>query len=245
MIIYLAGVFPMARSLDLRELIKKNKPSVLESFYYIKSEDLIPYCKNFLLDSGAFTFMANSNIRVDWYEYTEKYADFINRNNVKNFFELDIDSIIGYDETLRLRKFLETKTGKKCIPVWHPSRGINEFLKMCDEYKYVSLGGIAGKEWKNNTEKFIPWFINEAHKRGTKIHGLGFTKINKLSECHFDSVDSTSWIGGRFGIVYIFNNRKLSKKDIPVGKRLKSTKDVDYHNYKQWIEFQKWAEVNL
>ena len=83
----------------------------LESFYYItkKDEPLIHKYKGFLLDSGAFTFMSNSKSRTDWDEYVERYADFINRHDIKHFFELDIDVLVGINEVERLIKLEKHK----------------------------------------------------------------------------------------------------------------------------------------
>ena len=97
--------------------------NVLESYYYLrKNEDFMPLVRHFgsfLLDSGAYTFMAGSHKGgCDWDAYVSEYADFINRFDVKLFFELDIDSVIGLAEVERLRHKLERMTGKKPIPVW-------------------------------------------------------------------------------------------------------------------------------
>lgn len=228
--------------------ITKHKPYILESFYYADSdtERLIPLFGDFLLDSGAFTFMENAKVRVDWDEYIERYADFINRNKVEKFFELDIDSVVGYDKVLDFRKNLERLTGKQCIPVWHSNRGKDDFLRMCEQYPYVALGGIVGKEWSVKAEKYMPWFIREAHKRGAKIHGLGYTKLSKLDKYHFDSVDSTAWTtGNRFGYIYKFQNGKMTKTDVPKGKRLGDPRKVALINYIEWIKYQRWAENKL
>ena len=89
----------------------------LESFYYISKKEIpfISKYNNFLLDSGAFTFMSNSKSRTDWDEYVERYADFINRHDIKHFFELDIDVLVGINEVERLRAKLEKLTNKKSI----------------------------------------------------------------------------------------------------------------------------------
>ena len=111
--------------------LQKHRPYILESFYYADevTEKLIPYFGDFLLDSGAFTFMQNKKKgNIDWHAYIDNYVDFINRNNVKHFFELDIDSIVGYEKVKEIRKYIEQKTNKKCIPVWHKSRGKDEFI---------------------------------------------------------------------------------------------------------------------
>lgn len=157
------------------------KPYILESFFYADetTEKLLPYFGDFLLDSGAFTFMQQAGSNVDWDDYAFRYADFVKRNNIEKYIELDLDYIIGINGARRLRSILEDRTGRKSIPVWHPIRGKDAFLQMCEEYDYVALGGIVGQKWRG-TEQYMPWFIKEAHKRKAKIHGLGFTKLTKL-----------------------------------------------------------------
>lgn len=74
---------------------------ILQSFYYVDNyveNVIIPNCKDFILDSGAFTFMQNSKKSVNWDEYVEKYAEFVKKHKVKKYFELDIDSIVGLKE---------------------------------------------------------------------------------------------------------------------------------------------------
>ena len=90
-----------------------NSKFLLESFYSIQDWQ-IPYIKNcefFLLDSGAFTFM-RGNAKADWVEYIKRYAEFINKYDIKYFLELDIDNIVGYKKVLEYRKLLERLTQK-------------------------------------------------------------------------------------------------------------------------------------
>lgn len=247
--IYLAGQYPWKRGGLYDDTIKKFDVAILESYYYADewTEKTIPLISNFLLDSGAFTFMSNSHkSKIDWKAYIDGYCDFINKNNVECFFELDIDSIVGYDNVLRIREYIEEKTGKKCIPVWHKSRGKEEFLRICDNYDYVAIGGIVTKEIKPNEYPFFTWFITEAHKRNCKIHGLGFTNLQGLTKYHFDSVDSTSWTtGNRFGSVYMFNGKTIVKYDKKQGQRLSDAKAVAIHNFNEWVKFQRYAKKNL
>lgn len=228
--------------------IMEHKPFILESFYYTDAdtERLLPYFGDFMLDSGAFTFMENAKIKIQWDDYLERYAHFIKKNKIQKFFELDIDTVVGYEKVKEYRRKLEKLTGLQPIPVWHIKRGIKEFKLHCDEYPYVALGGIVSKEWSKSAEQKMPWFIKEAHRRGSKIHGLGYTKIDNLKKYHFDSVDSTAWTtGNRFGFVYQFKDGKMIKHDVPKGKRLKDSRKVALINYIEWIKFQKWAEVKL
>jgi hypothetical protein len=223
-------------------------PYLLESFYSLQNEKtlkrIIKHNKeNFLLDSGAFTFMSGTG-KADFDEYLTKYIDFINKYDIKHFFELDVDSVVGYERVKEYRKRLEKETGKKCIPVWHKSRGKDEFLKMCDEYDYVAIGGIVTKEITKEQYPFFTWFINEAHKRKCKIHGLGFTATKELHKYHFDTVDSTNWLsGGRFGQLHTFNGRYIESKSYKNKRAV--YKAIDSHNLKEWVKFQRYAEKKL
>lgn len=231
------------------EPTKEYNPYILESFYYCDkdTERLLPYFGDFLLDSGAFTFMQGSHKEtINWEDYVERYADFINRNHIEKFFELDIDSVIGYENVIRLREKLEKLTDRQCIPVWHKSRGIAEYKNLCREYPYIAIGGLVTKEISKEEYKTFPALISEAHKNQCKVHGLGFTTLSRLPICHFDSVDSTAWTtGNRYGFIYHFNGKTMVKKDVPKGKRLADARKVALINYTEWIKFQKYAEVHL
>lgn len=227
--------------------------NILESFYYLRKNEefmvLVKHFGSFLLDSGAFTFMSGSHKgAINWDEYVEEYAAFINRHDVKLFFELDIDSVVGLAEVERLRFKLEKLTGKKPIPVWHKGRGKEYFIRMCENYPYVALGGIVTKEIPRGLyEKGFPWFIRTAHEHKCKIHGLGYTTVANLHKYHFDSVDSTAWLyGNRGGYLYKFNPQTgLMEQMKGNGNcRLKSREGA-VNNFNEWVKFGKYAEKNL
>jgi hypothetical protein len=198
-----------------------------------------------MLDSGAFTFFSAGG-SVDWNEYIKRYARFIVKNNIELYYELDIDKLIGYEKVLYYRSMLEDLTGKPCIPVWHKSRGQDEFIKMCEQYSYVAIGGIVTKEITQRDYKYFPYFISTAHKHKAKIHGLGFTNLKGLTQYNFDSVDSTAWLSGnRFGSIYKFDGATMVKHDKKRGQRLSDQKAVALHNFKEWVKFQKYAEIHL
>ena len=109
--VFIAGVSALKKYQN--EL--SNCKYILESFYSIK-EWQIPFikkCEMFLLDSGAFTFMNSQKGKIDFDEYLTRYINFINKYDIKYFFELDVDSIVGYEKVKQLRKRLENETGKK------------------------------------------------------------------------------------------------------------------------------------
>ena len=64
---------------------------LLESFYSLDEwqKVLIPRCKGFMLDSGAFTFMNSQNgSSIDWLSYADRYADFIKEHDVRQYSRL-------------------------------------------------------------------------------------------------------------------------------------------------------------
>lgn len=234
-------------TIDKDMVLANCPPFILESFYYFKEwqKELILKSKFFILDSGAFTFMNNFKGKVNWKDYINKYADFVKFNNVKYFFELDIDSLIGYEEVKKLTKYLEDKVGRKCIPVWHKNRGKDEFLKLCKEYNYIAIGGIVTKEIKPCDYKYLKALVDIAHKHNCKIHGLGFTNLKNLKKIKFDSVDSTSWLsGGRFGQLYLYKNGELKQISFN-NRRIKNYKDAHKFNLKEWLKFVEYADKNL
>lgn len=183
---------------------------------------------------------------MDWERYIDRYAQYINDKRVKLFFELDIDPIVGYDRVKTYRKMLEKRVNAQCIPVWHKSRGKDEFVRMCKEYEYVAIGGIVSKEISRTEYRYFPWFIDTAHRNGARIHGLGFTSLSLLPQYHFDSVDSTTWIvGNRFANVLKFDGKTITQHHAPPGLRAKDINEVMLHNFQEWVRFQKWAKTNL
>ena len=99
--IYLAGEHPVKNGKDA----SWEGLNILETFYYLQKNKefprLISHFGNFLLDSGAFTFMSGAE-KVDFDAYVEEYAKLRLKWNIKHFFELDIDSVVGLKKVERL-----------------------------------------------------------------------------------------------------------------------------------------------
>lgn len=251
--IYLSGINGVRKWLEGKQL---NAADIfaLESFWSLADweRSFIPKFRGFILDSGAFSFMnSNSKINQNWNDYVDKYADFITENDIRLFFELDIDCIVGLQEVERLRKRLENRTGRQPIVVWHPGRGKNYWQEMIKEYPYIAIGGIAAKErpltWY---ESIFPYMIDMAHKGGRKVHGLGYTIVDKLSRYRFDSIDSTTWmVGSRFGEVSLFKNglmeRITYRKNGVKTKMVKDREALNLYNFKEWLKMSHFADLYL
>lgn len=218
--------------------------NVLESYCYMQKWQipLIPFFKDFMLDSGAFTFMQKTRTVGDVMEYAEQYAYFVRDHFIDKYFELDIDSLVGYGTVLELRERIEGIVGWPCIPVWHKSRGADEFRRMCDEYDYVAAGGLVSSEMPY---QYLPMLSREAHRRGAKIHMLGLSGLSTLKSTRCDSADSTAWLyGGKTGHIYRFTGAALEKQRAPEGMKL-SPREASIHNMREYVKFTNWAEDNL
>lgn len=242
MIVYLAG--ENAEAWKKRGFFNFNR---LASFHYIKDESkMINNFNKFILDSGAFSFITSlKEKKLNWNEYVISYGNFIKEHDVKLFFELDIDPIVGLKEVERLRNLLEKTAERKCIPVWHKSRGLQYWKDMCKNYDYIAIGGIVTQEIKRTEYQIFNPLLKIAAQNNCKVHGLGFTNLEGIKKYKFYSVDSTAWLSGnKFGSVYLFNGTTMIKQNKKPGQRVK-TNDTVIHNFKEWVKFSQYAENNL
>lgn len=223
----------------------------LTTFFHLRNSKEIPnYClsDNLILDSGAFTFFGGK--KVNWNLYVDSYIDFINKTNKKFFFELDIDIVVGLKSVEDIRKKIINKTGKNPIPVWHPSRGIDYYKKMVDEFDYValSLSGQYTSSWikKEGADDVIYKLLQIAKINKCKVHGLGYTKLSKLEKFKFYSVDSTSWIAPmKFGNIVKYENGNIKKIKRPFSTKMINPRLRLKNGFDEWVKYQKFAKQNL
>lgn len=218
----------------------------LMSYFYIKNKTALAEMirdnsECILIDSGAHSFQKGK--KVDWVDYTKKYAQFIkefDKPNVIGYFEMDVDNIIGYDKVLELRKILES-VSSKIIPVWHKNRGIEEFKKMCHDYqnKVIAITGFKNEDIKD--EQYL-MFLKYAKKYNCKVHCLGMTRKKVLDKVPFDYVDSSSWVQSTvFGRIdgkgkVTKNFSKTNREMVFIQNYLEAKKMQEYY-------YQKWKKI--
>lgn len=214
----------------------------LMSYYYVKGNpQLAEYIRDHselvMIDSGAHSFQKGK--KVDWVEYTKQYAEFIkkyDRPNVVGYFEMDVDGVIGYEKVLQLRKILESASDK-IIPVWHDSRGIEEYKKMCRDYagKVIAFSGIRG-EIKDHQYLM---FLKYAKKYNCKVHCLGMTRKKLLDVVPFDYTDSSSWKqSGIFGRIdgkgKVTREYSKVKREVVFKENYLAGMEMQKHYYEKW-----------
>ena len=179
---------------------------------------------NFLLDSGAFSYMNGAKVTLSQMDsYIDKYIKFIINYKIKHYFEIDVDNIFGLDRVEFWRNKMESTIGYQCIPVWHKGRGVEYWKRMCKKYSYIAIGGLVFHVKKQEYE-LIRRLVEYAYYCGVKVHGLGFTKTRELKQIHF------------FKNGYM-KTRQLEKK----GHKVDLPKLVA-HNMIEWTKFQKYMD---
>lgn len=232
-------------------------PFGLVSYYYISQSEVnyqnfkkaLKVCDYLLVDSGAHSFQSGK--RVNWEEYTKKYAKFIRENDcdkILGWFEMDVDMVIGYEKVLNLRSILNQST-KKIIPVWHKNRGIDEFKRMCHETEgeIVAVTGFKNEDIQD--DQYAP-FLKYAWKCGKKLHCLGMTRQKVMDRVPFDYVDSSSWkLSATFGSLKSWSEREHKLKNVPNTKGKFTTKQLFYKNLMEYVKMVrhyniKWQKIN-
>jgi hypothetical protein len=258
MIVYLAGVKSLVGQLNSpqgKSIL--NDTWILSSFVeWRRSRTISEFVMGdkHILDSGAYSTFKDieSAKKLDWDQYVKDYINFIKTTDQKLFFELDIDSVVGLKKVEYYRDKMTDVIGRQPIPVWHSNRGWEYYLKMCEEFPYVSIGTTTATNdgvLMRKQPMILKKFIDEAHKKNAKIHGLGFTHTSLLPKLNFDSVDSTTWAGSKYGRIYRFTGigiKDCSNPNKAANKKLKG-KTSEYHlsNFLEWLKYQQWAEKNL
>lgn len=234
-----AGVVNMAELIVKKGI--KMKYNLMSFFYIKKRMQLATFIRDntdeILIDSGAHSFQKGQ--KVDWLEYTKKYAEFIkefDRPNVIGYFEMDVDNIIGYDKVLELRKLLE-QVSNKIIPVWHKNRGIEEYKKMCRDYagKVVAITGFKNEDIQDHQYLM---FLKYAKKYNCRVHCLGMTRKKVLDKVPFDYVDSSSWVQasifGRIGNGKVTKEFSKNNRERVFLENYKEAKKMQDYYYDKW-----------
>lgn len=250
--LYISAVLQNSGSLDCRSnvesIVDLSKLHILQSYAYAQDSYIEKFtlCKDFLMDSGAFTIMHSKKNNFDIKGFTEEYGNFVKKWNIDNFIELDIDSVFGINVYRDCLHRLQDITGKDPIRVMHAWRGKDYYEELVKQKKFICIGGLATKNMKLN-RSCLQWFIDVAHKNDCKVHGLGIGNIKLLRKHNFDSVDTANWTNSiRFGQLYRFNGHDIVKyegsENCPSGHRI-DTNFCAVYSLKEWAKFSQYIDL--
>ena len=248
--VYLATPFDGMRDNDVEMMMRVGKPLYLLNTFFegenpCKRALSIVGADNFLLDSGAFSFMSGAQCSEKIVEeYAERYIDFIKRNHVKLYFEMDVETVLSLPFVEKMRSKMERETGVPCIPVWHKNRGIEYYKRMCSDYRYIAIGGLVFHV-KQSEWPLIHKMVNYAANKGVRVHGLGFTKTRELEKWRFYSVDSSSWKTAaiRGSNRHIFNGRYIETHNVKKDGYKTDQRLLAAYNGIEWCKYQRYMDL--
>jgi hypothetical protein len=174
---------------------------------------------SFFLDSGAFTFQANSSQgkgnmpapKAYFRDYIDFLAEYHDLFDIVAEFDVDnwaIDPLTEKPVTTDqanewILEMLDMEgLGPKVMPVYHQHRG-QLWLRDWMETTASPYIGRASSDVQGSGAA-----IAMAHRYGKHIHGFGQTRIKTdLKYLNFDSVDSITWLrADKFGGSMIYRN---------------------------------------
>lgn len=244
-VIYNRKPFESYMNKRMSEWLNLSNLHILESFYNMNDgdEDYIRECKDFLLDSGAFSMMNSKNgKKLNIKNYCTEYAKFVKKNNIENFIELDIDGVYGIDVYKDCLHELQDITGKDPLRVFHPWRGVDYYEELVKQKDRICIGSIAVKLIKPQDYYIFDFLLKIAHENNCKVHGLGVGSISNIRKYDFDSTDSASWLTSvRNGQLYRFNGHELNKYDGSEGCSIEQRIDRNYVGISALQEWEKYS----
>ena len=204
---------------------------VLLSFHAFRRLDMEEFSASCVFDGKRPDIFADSGAFSAWTQgaviSVDDYAEWLHRwkSVLSVFCNLDvIDDPVATEVNQRALESL----GLDPLPVWHIRSDRSHFYDLCDEYRYVAVGGMVGTPWKRLMPK-LAWAVREARTRGTVLHALGLTSHTPLSKLPFFSVDSSSWNAGfKYGTVTLWDRRHHKMRRAALGdvKKWASLADV-------------------
>lgn len=239
--LYLAGV--LEKTSILTEEETKNyltNRNILLSFAYWNErfEQYTDLPRHLIIDSGGFTFKhsVKNFDRETLMEYAKKYAEFLKRFNVKEYFELDVEELWGIEAYKDCLHFLQDKTGIEPIYIMHAHRGLEWWKMICKKVPYVA---IAVRHFNDEQNKYL---LDYAHSCGCRVHGLAQTNVDKLFWLNYDSVDSSTWSAGpRFSTKQLFDGHRIIKENqFRTDEIQVSNVKMSSHCIKEWLKLSEY-----
>lgn len=174
-----------------------------------------------LLDSGAYS-LNKPDSKIDETEATElavRYMAFASQNLDRVAGVIEFDALILGDDFLAgMREDFYDGLGDKFIPVWHSLSGLGELNRLAEKYSRVGILQDALDDEDYDAA------LRSLAGGGTRLHGIGMTRMKSLRQLPWDSVSSTSWISPiAYGDVIIFKENKLHR--YPRTRRDKALKE--------------------
>ena len=175
-----------------------------------------------LLDSGAFSLnrrlhavggtaeeTAEDLQDEDVFEIANKYMAFMLNNIDRVAMVTEFDAVqLGQEwiEAMREDVYNQLPPGK-FMPIWHSDTGLEELQRLAQRYQRVGIlqTSLGERDLTSTLNGLVSNY-------GTKLHGVGMTKMDPMREIKWDSVSSLSWISpGSYGDTFVWTGHELKR----------------------------------
>ncbi len=164
-------------------------------------------------DSGAYSALMLGQ-RID----VGEYADWLHTHVHDFCVYASLDVIGDYRGSMANLRALEAR-GLRPLPVWHAGEPIEVLRELCEEYRYVAIGGIVNRTLGPMLAHTVRWF-QIAREHGTALHGFGMTQWEMIATFPWYSVDSSAAGSGyRYGTVRMFDPEGARWCTVPLYSR--------------------------
>lgn len=158
------------------------------------------------IDSGAFTaFTRGSVIDLD------TYIRFLIEHEAKTYASLDV---IGDPAATMNNADRMIEAGLNPVVAFHYGSDYKHLEIMLDKYDRIALGGlvpIATRTSRLFRHLDLCFSIITKHRRWPiKVHGFGITQRRLMERYPFHSIDSTGWIGHKYGYIRLDHGRSAA-----------------------------------
>lgn len=185
--------FPFVERKMLRSVSNKETPSFLH-------DNMI----HVIQDSGLFSMLfgkykgkTEKSMVFKWYDALIEWT--LEHGNGVTCVEVDAQSIIGVDETWKLRERMRSDLpNNRIINVWHCPDGKDGLDRMIEYSDYIAIGlpelrKVGKSQYALPLAKYI-----KTKKPEIDIHLLGFTDFAHIKKFRFcTSCDSITWLSAR------------------------------------------------
>lgn len=205
----------------------------LMSYHYIQNKHLDTKLYEekgvkFFIDSGAYTYMADSKYQdttiEEWEKHIHRYLNWARKHKDMIFAiaNLDLELMVGIDIVMDWNeRFFEPfmiETGIPVCFIWHSGDddADKRWEKYCQRYPYVGMSWVSDSTGEALDFNFGQSMLRVAEKYNTVVHGMGMTRTSLLTKLSFYTSDSTTWLVGlQYGEINFWNGQKMQrlKKD--------------------------------
>jgi len=214
-------------------LLRYGAKNRLESFFYLRKGNPSMQFENYLLDSGGFT-ARKSGVEID----IRNYIDFINKNSIKQAFNLDTNDL---NESRKNQRILMQNTDAEIVPIYHATEREHEktrdmLMQYIEEYNYIGISGPKRKSVRKEYKLAYFDFVFSHFDLSVRFHGLGITTPDFLRRYSWYSVDSTTWISiGKYGRA---SNLKIKQMQKYLAKGRRRNHNIE-RDLPYWIGLEK------